>query len=249
MLARQQGRLTEATVVLEWCVRRAEALGLHPTSIDAQTALASVALARGEATVAEVLYQEAVRRSSETSWNELALIPALDGFALATFPHRPELAIQVVSAVATWRRTMSYPREPAEEQRIARALRGARGSLPPAVYERAWALGLLDGALRTAAEEVVRHHPQPAPSARVAHSIEMPSPDRATIASLTRQERVVLCHIVGGASNQEVADTLSISSRTVAKHVENILAKLEVGNRTAAAAMAVLSGLCRPDAA
>jgi len=42
--------------------------------------------------------------------------------------------------------------------------------------------------------------------------------------------------IVGGATNQEVADTLSISSRTVAKHVENILAKLAVGNRTAAAA-------------
>ena len=245
MIARQRGRLTEATVVLEWCARRAEALGLFPALVDAQTALASVALARGEGAAAEGLYQAVVRRFVGVTWPELGPVPALDGFALAVFPRRPELAIRIAAAVATWRRTMNYPRDPMEEQRIVRALRDARQALSTPAYERAWALGLLDGSLSASIDEVAAYETRSATPA--AEPLAASAADGASLAALTRQERTVLCHIVGGATNQEVADTLSISPRTVGKHVENILGKLGVGNRTAAAAMAVLGGLCRAE--
>ena len=41
-----------------------------------------------------------------------------------------------------------------------------------------------------------------------------------------------------GQSNKEIADTLSISEKTVKNHVSNILRKLELADRTQAAVYA-----------
>jgi DNA-binding CsgD family transcriptional regulator len=56
--------------------------------------------------------------------------------------------------------------------------------------------------------------------------------------ALTRRQRQVLDLLADGRSNAEIAAALHISSRTVAHHVEAILAKLGVDNRTHAAARA-----------
>jgi excisionase family DNA binding protein len=55
---------------------------------------------------------------------------------------------------------------------------------------------------------------------------------------LTRREREVLRLISRRATDREIADTLSISPRTVMHHVSNILAKLGATNRREAAARA-----------
>jgi DNA-binding NarL/FixJ family response regulator len=55
---------------------------------------------------------------------------------------------------------------------------------------------------------------------------------------LTRRELEVLRLIAGGKSNREIASTLVISEHTAARHVQNILAKLDVSSRTAAGAYA-----------
>ena len=54
---------------------------------------------------------------------------------------------------------------------------------------------------------------------------------------LTAREREVLRLIRRGLTNQQIATSLHIGHRTVAAHVEHILLKLGVGNRTAAAAL------------
>lgn len=51
---------------------------------------------------------------------------------------------------------------------------------------------------------------------------------------LTNREREVLQLIAQGQSNQEIADQLFISLKTVKTHVSNILAKLDVSDRTQA---------------
>jgi DNA-binding CsgD family transcriptional regulator/transcriptional regulator with XRE-family HTH domain/tetratricopeptide (TPR) repeat protein len=56
---------------------------------------------------------------------------------------------------------------------------------------------------------------------------------------LTTREREVLRLLVEGRSDREIADSLFISHRTVMRHVSNILGKLEVDSRTAAATHAV----------
>jgi DNA-binding NarL/FixJ family response regulator len=55
---------------------------------------------------------------------------------------------------------------------------------------------------------------------------------------LTARELEVLRLIAGGKSNREIAETLVISEHTVARHVQNIFAKLRVTSRTAAGAFA-----------
>jgi NarL family two-component system response regulator LiaR len=56
---------------------------------------------------------------------------------------------------------------------------------------------------------------------------------------LTQREREVLALLVAGLSNGDIAARLYLSIGTVRLHVSNILAKLEVPNRTAAAMLAV----------
>jgi DNA-binding CsgD family transcriptional regulator len=64
-------------------------------------------------------------------------------------------------------------------------------------------------------------------------------PDQAShLAMLSGSERQVLDLVSRGASNQDVADQLSISEATVRKHLEHVYRKLGVTNRTAASALA-----------
>jgi DNA-binding NarL/FixJ family response regulator len=60
---------------------------------------------------------------------------------------------------------------------------------------------------------------------------------------LTPREVDVLRLLIEGKSDREIAETLFIGGRTVQTHVANLLAKLEVANRTEAAALAVRQGL------
>ncbi|MGX7395191.1 response regulator transcription factor [Carnobacterium mobile] len=52
---------------------------------------------------------------------------------------------------------------------------------------------------------------------------------------LTKREKEILLLIAQGNSNQEIADALFITLKTVKTHVSNILAKLDVDDRTQAA--------------
>jgi LuxR family maltose regulon positive regulatory protein len=63
------------------------------------------------------------------------------------------------------------------------------------------------------------------------------------IEPLTPQERRVLHLLTEGASNQEIAEHLTVSLTTAKKHVANILAKLGVQNRAQAGALARDYGL------
>ena len=65
----------------------------------------------------------------------------------------------------------------------------------------------------------------------------------ATNEPLTKREVDVLKLVAQGYANQEIAEKLSISERTVGKHVGNILKKLHLANRTQAALYALREGL------
>ncbi|PHD21745.1 DNA-binding response regulator [Bacillus wiedmannii] len=59
---------------------------------------------------------------------------------------------------------------------------------------------------------------------------------------LTKREQQVLREIAKGRSNKEIAAELHITEQTVKTHVSNVLAKLEVDDRTQAALHAVKHG-------
>ena len=60
---------------------------------------------------------------------------------------------------------------------------------------------------------------------------------------LTERELDVLRRLADGYSNQEIADQLVVALSTVKSHVKSILGKLQVQNRTQAAAYARENGL------
>jgi DNA-binding NarL/FixJ family response regulator len=76
--------------------------------------------------------------------------------------------------------------------------------------------------------------------ASVLRTTGVPIDDEVT---LTMRENQVLRHLAMGLSNKEISKSLSISIETVKEHVQNILRKLNVVDRTQAAVWAVRKGL------
>jgi DNA-binding NarL/FixJ family response regulator len=73
----------------------------------------------------------------------------------------------------------------------------------------------------------------------MANRVGTPDPD----IPLTQRETQVLRHLALGLSNKEIAQSLAISVETVKEHVQNVLRKISVADRTQAAVWAVRRGL------
>ncbi|MFH1183756.1 MAG: response regulator transcription factor [Chloroflexota bacterium] len=84
---------------------------------------------------------------------------------------------------------------------------------------------------------------QPSMAMKVIHEFNRPSEGAVMNQSLTRRELEALQLIARGYSNQEIANSLVVHERTIAKYVSNILNKLHVTNRTQAALYAIREGL------
>jgi two-component system NarL family response regulator len=71
--------------------------------------------------------------------------------------------------------------------------------------------------------------------------------ERMSAPALTSRETEVLELIVGGNSNKEIASALSISEATVKTHINSLLGKLGVTDRTQAATTALQRGIVHLD--
>jgi DNA-binding NarL/FixJ family response regulator len=67
--------------------------------------------------------------------------------------------------------------------------------------------------------------------------------ERMSTQDLTARELAVLERIVAGRANKEIASDLAISEATVKTHINNLLSKLGVSDRTNAATLAIQRGL------
>ena len=99
--------------------------------------------------------------------------------------------------------------------------------------------------LVAAIEDAFTGRPAPVsvPYGRITASLATPPKKPAIQAGLTPREAQVLVHVAYGLSNEEIALALAISVETVKEHVQNILRKLSVRDRTQAAVWAVRSGM------
>ncbi|OGO71205.1 MAG: DNA-binding response regulator [Chloroflexi bacterium RBG_19FT_COMBO_62_14] len=75
---------------------------------------------------------------------------------------------------------------------------------------------------------------------------ESTSREERTLDGLTQREEEVLGHLADGASNTEIAETLGISPKTVARHRENIMRKLNLHSRTELVKYAIRKGIIQP---
>lgn len=122
----------------------------------------------------------------------------------------------------------------------------------PTYIARSLALGAKDYVLKgspreqliTAIQRAVAGE-EPAPDSIVHHvkdAMERRKIAENEDAPLTNREMQVLRHLALGLSNRDIGQSLSISVETVKEHVQNILRKLQVSDRTQAAVWAVKKG-------
>lgn len=83
----------------------------------------------------------------------------------------------------------------------------------------------------------------PAIARKLIRELNRPSNLPPSDEPLTEREIEVLVFVARGYSNQDIANALFISERTVRTHVSNILSKLHLANRTQAALYALKEGL------
>jgi two-component system response regulator NreC len=77
-------------------------------------------------------------------------------------------------------------------------------------------------------------------------SAEAPQGEASGEDVLTAREREVLTCIAEGLTTREIAETLVISTKTVERHRENIMAKLDMHNRVELVKYAIKKGLISP---
>lgn len=87
----------------------------------------------------------------------------------------------------------------------------------------------------------------PAIARKLIRELNRPSTLPPSDEPLTEREAEVLVLVARGLSNQDIANKLVISERTVRTHVSNILGKLHLANRTQAALYALKEGLTTLD--
>jgi DNA-binding NarL/FixJ family response regulator len=78
------------------------------------------------------------------------------------------------------------------------------------------------------------------------HLLQATARPEQTTERLTGREQEVLALIARGLTNRQIADSLTISEKTVSVHVSNMLNKLGLASRTQAALYAARVGLAPP---
>lgn len=71
------------------------------------------------------------------------------------------------------------------------------------------------------------------------------APDEQPSSDLTDREQEVLTYLAEGASNEEIAASLVISPKTVARHRENIMRKLNLHSRSELVRYAIRKGIIK----
>jgi DNA-binding CsgD family transcriptional regulator len=195
--------------------------------------LGDVALDRGDCARAATLQRE-VLGLLDSRYEPAYVGPSLACLAAAEALERPDLTASLLGAAENLRATMGFGLPPGLRAHAERAVAEARARLGESDFAAAWARGQAQPLAETIAEALaIQTGPLPAPSAPLAAQ-----PPAITAEPLTPREREVLRLLAAGRSNQQIADVLYISLRTVKGHVGSILAKLGVESRAAAVAVA-----------
>jgi DNA-binding CsgD family transcriptional regulator/tetratricopeptide (TPR) repeat protein len=147
---------------------------------------------------------------------------------------RAECVAQLLGVLEMLLKSTPMPHDPLYRIRHDRVVTTVRTQLDEATFNAAWAEGqamTLEQAIAEALQ-VSAQHP-------VAQESKTSAEPRQYPGGLTRREVEVLRLLAVGLSNQEIADKLVLSKRTVHAHLRSIFAKLDVTTRTAATRVAL----------
>ena len=184
------------------------------------------------------LYHQALAITREIGWLE-GRVFSLNGLAgIALDRGRPEQAARFLGVAAALAEARGLVLDLIDEDQVERDVASVRARLGEAAYAAAWEAGSalpLDAAI---AEAFAVGDTSPETLAPLAESGRLDS-----AYGLTERELEVLRLVVAGQTDREIAEALFIGHRTAQTHVANILGKLGVTSRTAAATAAIAAGI------
>ncbi len=233
-LARLRGHPGEAHSRYVEALAILREIGARPEIARCLAGLGRVAMDLGATEQARRHLSRSIRLSHATG-SRIGVARGLEAFAaLAVHENQAERAVQLTAAATALRETAGLP--PLPGARTESYLTPARRLGDPAVA-RLWAQGL---ALTSEAGVALALDTPPAAvpegDSRALTVVGAYEVAAVPPSSLTPREHQVAALVAAGASNKAIAEELSISPTTVARHVANISAKLGFSSRTQIAA-------------
>ncbi len=231
-----QGDHARATMLLEEALALSRELGDAWNTAIALLHLGLVAGELGDHGRAGACFAEGLALH-RAGGNKEGIVKGLASIAvLATTRRLPQVAARLFAAAEALAEELGYRFALPERAIYERAQRQARAALGEPAFAAARTQGRaldLDQAIAEAEATVAAVS---GPDSR--------EPTAATASGgLTAREVEVLRLVAEGLTDQQIADALFVSRRTATSHLTNILAKLGLENRAAAAAYAVRHGL------
>ena len=179
--------------------------------------------------------REAVRYALETRPDVVLMdiqMPELDGVAAtkAILAEQPDIPVIILTMYR-------------QDRYVFEAVKvGARGYM----LKDAGADELVDSIRRVAAGETLLNAEMAASILEEFHKLgdlDLPSHPEHTISELTEREEDILRLLAQDSTNQEIADALGVSEKTVRNRLSEIFSKLRLNNRTQAALYALREGI------
>jgi len=235
VVALGQGRLERAAALCEQALAAARTLQTTFVAGFALVYLGLIACQRGDYRRAAAAFRENFALEQTPLGREGLPVDLASVAVYAAGSGHMAAGARLFGAAERQAQILGMPFNLPERGLFERARQTARSTLGEAAFLAAWTEGQAmtpERALEEAAALV-------ATDGGAATEAVDPAPSHG----LTPRELDVLRLLVEGRSDREIAAALSISHRTVMRHVTGILAKLGVENRTAATSLALRRGL------
>jgi non-specific serine/threonine protein kinase len=239
-IARRIGDDERARVYLEDAVARARAQGFGLALGYTLNVLGRIARQRGDTGAAYAMYRESLHTAAQMRDRLALAFILLDGIAVAAASGDAERAARLAGAAESLREAIGSPARPSPAHATGadydRTIAAIRLRLGEERFAAAWAAGRAMSVAEVIDEAAAGAELPARP--RTAESGPRRAPNE-----LSARELEVLALVVAGQTDRQIGDALFISPRTAQVHVANILGKLGVSTRAAAAAIAVRDGL------
>jgi predicted ATPase/DNA-binding CsgD family transcriptional regulator len=232
--ALHQGNVDKANSLLKESLRLNREIGDRRSIARSLLLLASMAVLQEDHATARGLYEESLVIAKELGHKRF-IASCLEGLANVTFAQgQPAWAARLWGAAESLREAIGAPNPLVDHARMVAA---ARTQLSEKIFAAMWA----EGRMMTPEQALIAQGRETIPEADLAGQPSAPPARQAPtyLDGLTAREVEVLRLVAQGLTNEQVAERLVVSPRTISTHLTSIFGKIGVSSRSAATRYAI----------